>query len=54
MEKMLRQEEIDALFETARSGQAGSAAVPEPTAVVPYSFTSSGQISTEQYMPSAS
>ncbi len=49
MEKMLRQDEIDALFESARSGstsQLGGA--PGQPVAAPYSFTSSGQISTEQ------
>ncbi len=48
MEKTLKQDEIDALFEAARS------AVPEAqrhevrARVVPYNFSSAGQISTEQ------
>lgn len=48
MEKMLGQEEIDALFQAAR------AATPEPprtevrTRAVPYSYASAGQISNEQ------
>ena len=46
MEKTLRQDEIDALFEAAQSSNAGS---PEVRArVVPYNFSSAGQISTEQ------
>jgi flagellar motor switch protein FliM len=48
MEKMLRQDEIDALFETARGGQSPPPVAPDQTAVTPYNFTSSGQISTEQ------
>src|ERR1700755_3609056 len=48
MEKKLRQDEIDALFETARSSHATLAAEANQTAAVPYSFTSSGQISSEQ------
>ncbi|KAA6464721.1 hypothetical protein DYQ86_01795 [Acidobacteria bacterium AB60] len=47
MDKKLRQEEIDALFETARAGSP-SAPAAEHAASAPYSFTSSGQISTEQ------
>ena len=48
MEKTLQQNEIDALFEAARvSGpEAGSAAVKDR--VVPYNFSSAGQISTDQ------
>ncbi len=49
MEKMLRQDEIDALFETARSGgPPQSGAAPNQDVAAPYNFTSSGQISTEQ------
>src|SRR5580698_8367492 len=48
MEKTLKQNEIDALFEAARSS-APDAARPEVRAkVLPYSFASAGQISTEQ------
>jgi len=48
MEKTLKQAEIDALFEAARSS-APDAARPEVRAkVLPYSFSSAGQISTEQ------
>ena len=47
-EKTLKQDEIDALFEAARS-QAPEAARAEVRArVVPYNFSSAGQISTEQ------
>ena len=46
MEKTLRQDEIDALFEAARSTSAGSSEVR--ARVVPYNFSSSGQISTDQ------
>lgn len=48
MDKLLKQEEIDALFEAVRSGAPES---PEPmahTRVTPYSFASAGHISTEQ------
>jgi flagellar motor switch protein FliM len=52
MEKMLKQDEIDALFQAARSTAAtnqGSGAAPEVRArVVPYNYASAGQISTEQ------
>ncbi len=48
MEKLLGQDEIDALFETAHSSTAPAAASPGQPAAVPYSFTSAGQISTEQ------
>ena len=48
MEKKLRQEEIDALFESARSGQPAPDAVHPESAAEPYKFASSGQISTEQ------
>jgi flagellar motor switch protein FliM len=48
MEKKLRQEEIDALFESARTGQTVSEAMPLAPPAEPYSFNSSGQISTEQ------
>ena len=47
-EKTLKQDEIDALFEAARSA-APEAARPEVRArVVPYNFSSAGQISTDQ------
>jgi flagellar motor switch protein FliM len=48
MEKTLKQNEIDALFEAARSStpEAGKAEVR--ARVVPYSFSSAGEISTEQ------
>lgn len=49
MEKMLKQDEIDALFEAARTQVAEGEAHEQPRAkVVPYSFSSAGQISTEQ------
>jgi flagellar motor switch protein FliM len=48
IEKTLKQDEIDALFEAARS-QAPDLARPEMRArVAPYNFSSAGQISTEQ------
>jgi flagellar motor switch protein FliM len=48
MEKMLKQDEIDALFEAART-TVPEAARPEVRArVAPYSFSSAGQISNEQ------
>src|SRR6202161_193013 len=48
MEKMLKQDEIDALFEAARTS-APQTAPPETRArVVPYNFSSAGQISTDQ------
>lgn len=47
MEKSLKQDEIDALFQAARTNVAESA--PELRArVLPYNFSSAGQISTEQ------
>ena len=48
MEKTLKQDEIDALFEAARSttSQAGRSEVR--ARVVPYNFSSAGQISNEQ------
>ena len=49
MEKMLKQDEIDALFEAARTQtQAGGPRDEVRARVVPYSFASAGQISTEQ------
>ena len=47
MEKTLKQDEIDALFQAARTGS--PEAKPEVRArVVPYNFSAAGQISTEQ------
>ncbi len=47
-EKTLKQDEIDALFEAARS-TSPEASLPEVRArVVPYNFSSAGQISTDQ------
>jgi flagellar motor switch protein FliM len=53
MEKMLKQDEIDALFEAARAQSAaeseGATAQPEVKArVVPFSFSTAGQISNDQ------
>ena len=46
MEKMLKQDEIDALFEAARSSAPIRPDVQDR--VVPYNFSSSGQISKDQ------
>src|SRR5438309_1587544 len=48
MEKILRQEEIDALFEAARSSTDAGAGESMRARVLPYSYASAGQISTEQ------
>jgi flagellar motor switch protein FliM len=49
IEKTLKQDEIDALFEAAARSSAPEAARSEVRArVVPYNFSSAGQISTEQ------
>jgi flagellar motor switch protein FliM len=48
IEKTLKQDEIDALFEAARSIAPGPARPEVRARVVPYSFSSAGQISTEQ------
>ncbi|MGA2250424.1 flagellar motor switch protein FliM [Terracidiphilus sp.] len=53
MEKMLKQDEIDALFEAARAQAAaeseGATVQPEvKTRVVPFSFSTAGQISNDQ------
>jgi len=48
MEKMLKQDEIDALFEAARTPAAEAPRNEVRTRVVPYSFSSAGQISNEQ------
>lgn len=49
MEKMLKQDEIDALFQAARTQAADQGPTPEVRArVVPYNYASAGQISTEQ------
>ena len=47
-EKTLKQDEIDALFEAARSAVPEEARTEVRARVVPYNFASSGQISTEQ------
>jgi flagellar motor switch protein FliM len=48
MEKMLQQDEIDALFEAARASTPAVAPAEARTRVAPYSFSSAGQISTDQ------
>jgi len=48
MEKTLRQDEIDALFEAARASTPEAARTDAKPRVVPYNFSSAGQISTEQ------
>lgn len=48
MEKMLRQDEIDALFEAARASAPDAGPAEVKARVVPYNFASSGQISTDQ------
>jgi flagellar motor switch protein FliM len=49
MEKLLKQDEIDALFQAARTQTADGAQIEDVRSrVVPYSFSSAGQISTEQ------
>lgn len=48
MEKILKQNEIDALFQAARSGAPEEARSQVRSRVVPYNFSSAGQISTEQ------
>jgi flagellar motor switch protein FliM len=48
IEKTLKQDEIDALFEAARSSTPESSRAEVRARVVPYSFSSAGQISTEQ------
>ncbi len=48
MEKTLEQDEIDALFEAARSSAAEAGPAEVRARVMPYSFSSAGQISTEQ------
>jgi flagellar motor switch protein FliM len=48
IEKTLKQDEIDALFEAARSSTPESAKGEVRAKVVPYNFSSAGQISTEQ------
>ena len=48
MEKTLKQDEIDALFEAARSATPEAAQTEVRAKVVPYNFSSAGQISTDQ------
>ena len=48
MEKTLRQDEIDALFEAARASAPEVARTEVRARVVPYNFSSAGQISTDQ------
>jgi len=48
MEKTLRQDEIDALFEAARASAPETRQTEVKARVVPYNFSSAGQISTDQ------
>jgi len=48
MEKTLKQDEIDALFQAARSTMPEAAKTEVRARVVPYNFASAGQISTDQ------
>src|SRR3974377_2030978 len=48
MEKRLKQHEIDALFEAARCSTTATVKPDAQDRVVPYNFSSSGQISNEQ------
>jgi flagellar motor switch protein FliM len=48
IEKTLKQDEIDALFEAARTARPESPRTELRARVVPYNFSSAGQISTEQ------
>jgi len=48
MEKTLRQDEIDALFEAARASAPEAARAEVKARVAPYNFSSAGQISTDQ------
>jgi flagellar motor switch protein FliM len=48
MEKTLKQDEIDALFQAARSTTPDAGPAEVRARVVPYNFSSAGQISTEQ------
>jgi flagellar motor switch protein FliM len=48
MEKMLKQDEIDALFEAAQTSAPEAARAEARARVVPYNFSSAGQISNEQ------
>src|SRR6266702_1226312 len=48
MEKILKQDEIDALFNAALASAPDAAAAETQKRVLPYSFSTAGQISTEQ------
>jgi len=48
MEKMLKQDEIDALFQAARTSTSEAAGTEARARVVPYNYSSAGQISTDQ------
>ncbi|MGA3046939.1 MAG: hypothetical protein ABSD67_09975 [Terracidiphilus sp.] len=48
MEKILKQDEIDALFNAARTTDTDAAGAETRPRVVPYNFSSAGQISNEQ------
>jgi flagellar motor switch protein FliM len=48
LEKTLKQDEIDALFQAARSSTPDTAKTEVRARVVPYNFSSAGQISTDQ------
>ena len=48
MEKILKQDEIDALFEAAQTSKPDAPRTDPRPKVVPYNFSSAGQISTEQ------
>ncbi len=48
IEKTLKQDEIDALFQAARSSAPDASRAEVRAKVVPYNFSSAGQISTEQ------
>ncbi|MGA2849000.1 MAG: FliM/FliN family flagellar motor switch protein [Terracidiphilus sp.] len=48
MEKTLKQDEIDALFEAAQTAEPDAQRTGSRPKVVPYNFSSAGQISTEQ------
>ena len=48
MEKTLKQNEIDALFQAARRSAPEAQKTEVRARVVPYNFSSAGQISTDQ------
>jgi flagellar motor switch protein FliM len=48
MEKLLKQDEIDALFQAARAPDADAVQAEVKARVIPYNFATSGQISNEQ------